>query len=192
MSTTFLDRPNTSTRQLVTDGDPEERFPVPEDLRPAVKAKRTRGTASLFDKPQPPFELSTQLQHIVESLIDNRQGLKWLREHRIKAMFKRVGGRGRSGPNFGGTVKLGGLFTAYTEDKAVVWLAADHCHTYQLTRWQVEAALYSVLCNLHQNDKGELTLTGPDVVAHVSELYHYGAWRHALEQAKQQLALFDE
>ncbi len=167
-------------RRLVTDGDPDELYPVPE------KAAFERDFLGAKD-----------LHRIADALIEaNPKRFEFLSERcRMVYLWKAKGGDINGRATLGKCQKPGGLLKMFSGDAHyIIWLAADHARDLHLTRWQVEALLYHELCHTRWTERGA-ALQGHDFMGFRAELEAYGAWMSDLRLAAevfQQLPLFDE
>ncbi len=141
------------------------------------------------------------LTHIAERLIDECSELEHLRElnddGKLAFLWKQKGGTATGKAKLGACTKASGLVAHYSNAVWVIWLAADWCNRYNLTRRQVEAALYHEL--LHAGEKeDENGIVSPKVEPHdcemfVREVERYGFWREDLQLARrafEQLSMF--
>ncbi len=167
MSSATMDQ--TTTRTLITGGNPEERFPIPEDgaweFLPAPDLERV-GLALIGSCPE--------LAHVA--------GLD------VAFVWKRKGGKKR-----GWCQRPSGLLKFYAKSDFVIWLAADHTFDLSMTRWEVEALLFHELSFADLETDKETGETKPvmrslEIEAWVSELERYGPWSESLGRAKRAFA----
>ena len=108
----------------------------------------------------------------------------------IDFAWKAEGGAARGAPVLGKAVKLSGLAAWYGGAQFVIWLAADHAWSHQLTRRQVEALLFHQLMHVRADpESGRPYLAPHDAEVFRAELERYGAWREGLERTFGQLRL---
>lgn len=109
-------------------------------------------------------------------------------------LWKRSGGQKAGKVTLGQTQRTGGLTKFFAETEFVIWLAADHCRTLEVTRRQLEALCFHELCHVAWDPvKGRRMLVGHDFQGFIAEVKEYGAWMADLEAAAkvmQQLPLF--
>lgn len=125
------------------------------------------------------------LEEIVQALIGHYRDFTFLEEFTVRAVWKAKGGSFQGKAVLGKCVKPTGLAKFYAQADFVVWLAADAVKDYQLSRWQVEAALYHELkhATCEEDEEGEKTpaYRGHDVEAFNDEVSEYGAWKNELK-----------
>lgn len=109
-------------------------------------------------------------------------------------LWKRSGGEKAGKATLGQTQRAGGLVRFFAETEFVIWLAADHLRTLEVTRQQLEALLFHELCHIAWDpQRGRRRLVGHDFQGFLTEVKEYGAWISDLEAAAkvmQQLPLF--
>lgn len=184
-------------RQGGPDLDPEAVYPAPP--------------AGLFEDPDDSggwrdFLPAPDLETIGRQLIDDCEELGHLDGEAVSYLWKRKGGQSQQQATLGKCTKSSGLAKHFGAVTWVIWLAADWAAAFELTRHQVEAALYHEM--LHGGER-EVEVTMPDgmvttkvvpaVRGHDCEMFRqeierYGLWRQPLKMvapAFQQLPLFD-
>ena len=168
-------------RRLITGGDPDSRYPIPKE-GDFVKPLPLGATALTFHDYIP----APELQKIGEALIASKlTGL--MDEVAVEYLWKRKGGTTRGKWNMGKCQKLTGLarFFSVSAD-FVVWLAADFCESYKLTRWQMEALLFHELLHIEieePEDEDKPTIKRPtdhDFEGFYVEITEYGLWQREL------------
>ena len=109
-------------------------------------------------------------------------------------LWKRSGGEKAGKATLGQTQRAGGLVRFFAETEFVIWVAADHCRTLEVTRQQLEALLFHELCHIAWDpQRGRRMLVGHDFQGFLAEVKEYGAWISDLEavaKVMQQLPLF--
>lgn len=85
--------------------------------------------------------------------------------------------------------KAGGDLQFFTGADYLIYVSADLGREYSLTHWQLEAAIYSALCEVKVETDTEgntsLSMRAPDVIAFASEIKHYGLWTSELGAMKE-------
>ncbi len=173
----MLDFP-AAARQLVTPGEPNDRYPVPSE--------------DDFDRD---FLPAVELGEIAKALIEKHPRFKFIGEYcRVVYLWKAEGGDVNGLATLGKCQKPGGLLKLFSDAQFIIWLAADHARVLALTRWQVEALLFHELCHAAWGESGA-KLRGHDFAGFRAELENYGAWESDLRRAAEsfgQLPLFAE
>ena len=174
---------------LVTEGDPNGRYSVPEDsafdLRDGDRVIPVE------------FLRSDELESIGQALIEKRESLAHLREGAgIAYLWKREGGKKNGQSTFGQCRKPSGLLGYYAAVDFIIWLAADHCRASLFTHWQVEASLFHELkhTGMRMTDEGLVwTIQGHDWEGFAEEIVFYGDWRPDVVYIRKafQLTLFE-
>ena len=77
-------------------------------------------------------------------------------------------------------VKVGGIWTAYTDATWVIWLAADNCEAF--TNWQVQCNLIHQLLHAGEGEDGP-AMVGHDFEGFAKELEWCGCWTEGLTVA---------
>lgn len=154
-----------ATRHLVTPGNPNAQYLVPDPARSDPGDSKD-------------YLAAPDLLPVMHALIAAHDELNFLAEHRILLLWKRKGGSNKGAPRMGKTQLITGLASHFTgDDEAVVWLAADHVGEAYLSRYQVEALLYHELCHFDEDEETrELLLKGHDFEGFRSEIERYGWW----------------
>lgn len=127
--------------------------------------------------------LEQMLAHLVGALPE----MNWLADYDVRVLWKAKGGE-----KLGRCVLATDLVKHYSGAHWVIWIAADHTLTNELTRLQVQALLYHEL--KHCALKGLLQRPGiqkHDSEVFVGEVVRFGAWRPELEQLEQAFRLFE-
>lgn len=162
-----------TTRDLVTGGDPDERFPVPPD-----------GAWEFLPAPE--------LERVGLALVQSCPELAHLAGLALGFAWKRKGGKKR-----GWCQKPSGILKFYSEVDFVIWLSADHTRDFLMSRWEVEALLFHEISFADLETDEETGETKPvmrslEVEAWIAEVERYGPWSHGLarmQRAYQQLDL---
>ena len=150
-----------TTRELITNGDPDERFPVPPDG-------------------EWEFLLAPELERVGLALIQSCPELAHLAGLSLAFVWKRKGGKKR-----GWCQKPSGLLKFYAKSDFVVWIAADNTRESRMTRWEVEALLFHELMFADLETDEETGETKPvmrslEIEAWVDEVERYGDWSPSL------------
>ncbi len=159
-----------SKRQLLTSGEPEALYPVPElpaaaDFVDAPDLKRIGWAIIAADR--------IRLPQI------DAPGLP-TRDVRLTFLWKAKGGASAGRATFGKAVKLSGLNRYFGDADIVIWLAADYCRGYA-TAWQIEALIFHELSHVVpvRDAKGNVTgygIEGHDFEGFRAEIEHYGLY----------------
>lgn len=165
---------STERRELVTDGDPDERFPVP--------------TEDDFSGHE--FMASPPLREVCEQLLALPE-FEPVSAFTFSCRWKAKGGKREGKATLGKLVRCTGLLAHYSQREFVLWLAADHVRERKYTRWQVEALVYHELTHAAVTDEQQPMLVGHDFEGFRAELERYGCWRGDLSAAREsfQMAL---
>lgn len=158
-------------RQLITGGDPNEPFPVPDEDR---FVNDDGEEAAFIDAPD--------LRRIARHLIDHK--LKFIENLEITYLWRAAGGKHQGRAVFGKCVRPTGLADFALECDLVILVAADHARTYRFTAYQMEALLYHELLHAGVSEKGGAILHGHDLEVFRLEIEEYGLWHPDLESAK--------
>ncbi len=178
MTATLLTGPK--QRALVTGGDPDKPFPVPQedDFLPE-DADLVGGDPDCDD-----FSRAPELLRIGDALIARHETLfKPLRGLHVAYLWKRAGGTTAGKATLGRCVKASGLARHFSKADAIVWLAADHCRAARLSAYQVEALLFRELLRLHVDEDGKVRVVGYDFAGFNREIVEYGLWQRELVDA---------
>lgn len=170
----------------------------PDDLIASVQAALTG--SKLY--PVPPQDLfegedyyeAPDLEALAQHVAEKHPRFRVLADLEILYRWKRSGGKSTRSKKLGACAKISGLFHFETRADFVIWLAADHCRSLELTRHQVEALLVHELCHIGADEKGKLGTIGHDVEEFGFVVEHYGLWkRDVLDfvKATRQLTLDD-
>ena len=135
------------------------------------------------------FLPAPDLERIADHLIDECKELEHLvdlrDEGKLAYLWKQKGGSAGGKAKLGTCTKASGLVGHYSQAIWVIWLAADWCNIFPLTRRQVEAALYHELLHAGQkeDDNG---IAIPKVEPHDCEMFgaevrRYGLWKEDLK-----------
>lgn len=173
-------------RTLITDGDPDDRYPIPEDKTFELVDEETKVVTPVE------YLYAPELEPIARALAETHASLNHLEMARVAYLWKREGGKKKGGLTFGQCQKPSGLLKYYSAVDYVVWLAADHCRASLFTRWQVEALLFHELkhTRLKVNDEGAFfVLQGHDWEGFVEEVAYYQDWRPDMTQLKSAFGL---
>jgi len=168
-------------RRLITGGEPDSRFPIPAGMD-FIKQPKIGVTALAFHDYIP----APELRKIGEALI--AQKLTSLQDDvEVEYLWKRRGGTTRGKWNMGKCQKLSGVaryrFCGFSASADfVVWLAADFCEAYKLTRWQMEALLFHELLHIEieEPEDQDKPTTDHDFEGFYIEITEYGLWQREL------------
>lgn len=141
------------------------------------------------------FLMAHELRGIAVQLINRHETrFSHLANAQFCVLWKRSGGEKARKATLGQTQRAGGLVRFFAETEFVIWLAADHLRTLEVTRQQLEALLFHELCHIAWDpQRGRRMLVGHDFQGFLAEVKEYGAWISDLEAAAkvmQQLPLF--
>lgn len=156
---------------------------APDAAYPAPQAAQFKDE----DGEEVDFIAAPDLEEIGLRLIQDYEELQHLRELTVIFLWKKEGGAQHDRARLGQCQKAGGLVKYFAEAPWVIWLAADHCETHQLTRQQVEAAMFHELLHAGEAEDKEgnkkAKLIGHDAEMFCGEVKRYGAWKSDLRQA---------
>lgn len=163
----------TNPRQLVTDGDPEAVFPVPED-----------------DYFRADYLAADDIKKVGTAIIENKLRELDDGELLIDYAWKRQGSVSGGNAILGKCRKLSGVARYYAMGSHfLVEIAADF--TRGMTRYQMEALVYHELLHITREEKedkaGNVTeivygTRGHDAELFYDELEEYGLWRRGLNR----------
>lgn len=163
-------------RRLVTDGDPDERFPIPSD-----EWFEAHDDADVLPAPE--------IESIGEALIKAHRDFDFLTRYTLGYVWKRKGGDKANKAVFGTCQKPSGLLKMYSRCHFIIAISADHCRDMIFSRWEMEALVYHELSHaalkMKQDGSVAPTLIGHDLEMFFGEVRHYGLWRGELERARQ-------
>lgn len=156
---------------ILTDGKPDERASVPNDL--------------MFDGE---FMTAQRIQEIADALIEKRYELEHLQDVDIDYWWKKKGGKAGGQPTFGKIQLAKGLLGHYADHaRYILWIAADHCLESKITNWQLEALVFSkLLATTYDEEEGVFGVRPPEFTGFVAELDRYGAWQPGLVKMARQ------
>lgn len=144
------------------------------------------------------FLPAPDLAIIAGRLIEQYDELYHLDGTQIIYLWKAKGGVNKGSANLGYCQKTSGLVKYFASVPWVIWLAADHVFSYDMTRRQVEALLYHELLHAgeEENEDGnkKVTVIGHDFEGFANEVKRYGDWHSGLtlcKKAWEQPSLFD-
>jgi hypothetical protein len=158
-------------RELVTGGDPDARAIVPVD-----------GAFEDGDD----FLEADDVDEIVVALVASDEALAHLRNASFRCLWQRVGAKAAGVRVFARAQRPGKLYRHLAAGADFFLLiGADHCRETGLTRWQLEALVYSELCSCGFDPAtGKYAIRPPDFVGFVAEVDRYGLWTPGLRDAK--------
>jgi len=114
-------------------------------------------------------------------------------------LWKREGGAEHDRARLGQCQKAGGLLKYFALVPWVIWVAADHCETHQLTRHQIEALVFHELLHAGEAEDKEgnkkAKVIGHDAEMFASEITRYGLWKTDLRmvaRAFEQVPMFEQ
>lgn len=147
-------------------GDPDAQFDVPvlkegEDFRPAER-----------------------LEEIVKGLINRfRDRFSSLDSLRIRVFWVNHGRTAHGKPILGQAKRPNKIWHHFLEHDVdyILFVAADHCRTQQMTNYACEALLFRLLCQCFVDEEGKLTILDYDFQGFVAELNAYGPWTEDLK-----------
>lgn len=185
--TTFRMTPTTSAkRELITGGDPDARYAIPEE------GQFWDGEHGAWLD----FLPDAHLDKIGAALISRKLTNLDDGELTVDYRWKRRGGSSKGNANLGNCVRLTGAAKMYSQStKVLVTLSADHLETQRYKNWQVEALIYHELLKVCPEDRwskpdkltGKLTklptiyhVQGPDFSGFYKEIEEYGLWHEPL------------
>jgi hypothetical protein len=159
------------SKQLLTDGDPEQLYPeIPNDLD--------------FKKADCDYVEAEDLKKIGEAIIETQGGFGYLRDRKIVYLWKKKGGTRAGKAVLGKCQRPAGLLAKFCDADWIVWLAADHHTAFRSTRFQIEATVFHELCHTDVDEETEeALLVGHEYEGFCREVELYGAWRGDLEKA---------
>lgn len=168
---------------LLTDDDPGEVFPV--ELRRAA------------------FWQADDIRRIANAIIRAYPAkFQALSQFRGVFYWQADAGETNGQPNYGAVKLVKGVTRELTRGDGddqpvdyVMTVSADWVGGLAMTRLQVEALVFRLLCHLLVDEKGRLKLVQPDIVAFRSEIIEYGDWNAELQKARDaftQLPLWQE
>lgn len=177
-----------NTGSLVTEGDPNEVYPAPDDV-------------DFLDEDDPErildFKPGRDLEPIGAALIEAHPEL--FRRHgdyAIRYLWKREGGSKNGTAVLGTCRKASGLVKYWADCDFIITLAADHVRMRQFSRWQLEALLFHEMLHIaYDFDTQKPVLRAHDFEGFTDELRHYGLWRgdfQAIGRVVRQLPMFGE
>ncbi len=158
----------TAERRLLLGGDPDTRFPVPDEKL----FRDARGRRSDF-RPGPDIE------RIAAALLTHPgHSATFRRVHQFKVAYrwKRAGGASGGKMTLGKCVKASGLLREETEVDFYIWLGADTCREAQLTAFQAEALIYHQLLHMGVDEHGKARVVPHDFDGFGKEIAAYGLW----------------
>lgn len=167
-------------KQLITGGNPEARFPIPETEQ--------------FDERGDDFIEAPEIARVGHALIAERPEFAFLQNATIEFVWRRKGGTSNGNIVLGKAVKPSGLVKHYSGADFVFWFAADHLRDSHPTAWQMEALIDHELRHAHEED-GKFSLGGHDFEGFAAELHHYGFYQESLrliKRATRQMPLFED
>lgn len=166
-------------KRLIRGGDPDDLYPAPG--LDAFKSAPER------IKPDRDFAPGDDIARIAGALIIAHE---WRRfdDLRVRYLWKREGGNRNGVATLGECVKTSGLARHFGDVDYVVWLAADHCRSFRLTRYHVEALVYHELLHADVDERGKPTLRPHDFEGFGQEITEYGLWHGPLVVAGDAIA----
>ena len=174
-------------RELVTGGDPDAPFPIPDESM--FFDQRTRGFVD--------FIADESLDRIGRALISRKLAFLDDGEFTIEFRWKRRGGVSKGNAFLGNCVRLSGAARHYAGVHMLVYLAADHLGSWNYTAWQVEALIYHELLKIDRQEKWSkpdkttgknyklptvYSVLGPEFSGFYQEIREYGLWQTQLAQ----------
>lgn len=91
------------------------------------------------------FIAAPDLEEIGHRLIQDCEEFSHLRKLIVIFLWKKEGGEKQGQSKLGYCYKPNGMVRHFAGAAWVIWVAADHCETYELTRQQVESLLHHEL-----------------------------------------------
>lgn len=166
------------TATLLTGGDPDEQYPAPSNDRFLVDDWWDTPHGDDKEPPRHDFIAAADVERIAAALIARHDAtFKHLGELAVAYRWKREGGDAGGKATLGKCVKTAGLVKHFGGVDFVIWLAADHCRSLRLTRWQVEALVYHELLHTERDEKGKPIVIPHDFAGFAKEIEHYGLWQ---------------
>lgn len=173
-----LSRP--SARPLDQSLRPDDRYPAPAD-----DAFVDDGTGRGWDYMRAP-----DLTEIGFSVMrEYAEHLRDALDFGIQFLWKRSGGQSAGRPTLGKCSKVSGLAGFFAGDDFLIWIAADHCRDFGLTREQMDALLFHELKHVGRNEKYAPVTVGHEVEMFIDEVRLFGPWKGDLRRMTEQLAL---
>lgn len=141
------------------------------------------------------YMLAPDLERIGDELIQRRPELEAAREASIRYVWRKKHGTYAGMIVLGKCEKVSGSKRAIAKCDYIIHAAADVCREQEFPNWQLEALIYHELlhvnCQLDDNGKKQVKITGHDVEMFRSEVERYGLWRPNLEAAAQTFRQLD-
>lgn len=142
------------------------------------------------------FIAAEDLDSIVRQLIDEPDlGLGSLKNHAVVSFWKKSSGVAGGIPILGKLERPNALVHYYEPDASfILWVSASRCAEALLTRFQMTALVYHLLCHAEINEEGNPGLVRPDFVGFHREVEQFGLWRPSLKKIGEaiQLKLFED
>jgi len=107
----------------------------------------------------------------------------------VQFLWKRQGGSSGGRDTMGKCQKVSGLAGFFAGDDFLIWLAADHCRDYGLTRQQMDALIFHELKHIGRTEKYQPRVVGHEVEMFIDEVSIFGAWTGELRRMAEQLEL---
>ena len=127
------------------------------------------------------------LADIGQRLIQDCEEFAHLCESTVTFLWKREGGEKQGQATLGMCVKPSGMVRHFSGAAWVIWVAADHCATYELTRHQIESLLHHELLHasvkFDKNGEPKPTVAGHDWDGFSANIKRYGLWQENLKLA---------
>lgn len=163
-------------RQLVNGGDPNQEYFVPPK--------------ELFSGGYLP---AGDLQRIADALLEARpEDLAAHVDYSVVYLWKEKGGSSQGKLTLGKTTLARGLLRHFAQVDFVIWLAADHLHDIEASKFVIEAVVYHEMLHVIEGDDGP-SLRPHDFTGFAEELKHYGDYLPDLMVARkafEQIPLF--
>lgn len=148
-------------RVLITGGDPDARYLVPEE--DLFDAERAGG-----------FLVAPDLEAIGRALAGRYIAFGHLRDMVVTYLWREKGGKSHGRETLGACQKPTGLLRHFSGSDFVIWLAADHLREREAKAYEVEAIVFHELLHTGSNDDGDPVLIGHEWEGFGAEIEQYG------------------
>lgn len=133
------------------------------------------------------FSEAPELEQMAWHLIGALPELAWIADYEVRVLW-----RAKGGDKLGVCTLSRGLLKFFARCDWVIWIAADHVYSGEMTRSQVQALLYHEL--KHCDRTGPTLSPGirkHDAEVFVGEVTRFGAWRDELERLERAFKVYD-
>lgn len=146
-------------KRLINGGDPEQRFPVPDEKDFEISGE---------------FMPAEGVEKIALSLIQNRDSLRRLAARSITYLWKRKGAE-KPRRRLGHCQLASGLTGYFSQSDFIIVLYANNCRG--INNWGMEALIFHELKHAGENDKGQPALIPHDYEGFAEDFERYGLWK---------------